>query len=472
MGSKNKTLTYKEIKDYINGKDGNGCKLLTTEEEFEIEKIKQGVRNSILKLKIKCRCSNTFITNINTFKTNNKKQCNECGYEITKNKNSLDYKDIKYFIEVKSNSGCKLLSEKYKNVNSNLKLQCGCGDIFYVTFDNFKNNNKRQCNKCGNRYYTDYESVKNFIEIDSLSSCKLLTPKNEYKDQKTKLKLQCKCGNPFITNFDTFKNSHQVCSECLSKIISFNLKIPYSEIKLNISKFECEIITKEQDYIDTKQNIEIRCKCGNIFVTCYNNFMTVGKNRCNECTRKALNKLEYDKIINIIQKDGKYKLLTSEFHDYKELLKIQCNTCNNIFYESLANFKSALIPCPKCRLDNLRKTIKRGEFSSAWRGGKTLENDLIRKSWQYKEWHKAVFERDDYTCQCCGQHGGKIEAHHIENFSNHEESRFDVNNGITLCKKCHSSNEIGSFHNVYGVYNNTKEQLEEYIILNNKNQKS
>ena len=82
---------------------------------------------------------------------------------------------------------------------------------------------------------------------------------------------------------------------------------------------------------------------------------------------------------------------------------------------------------------------------------------------EYKNWRKQVFERDNYTCQCCGEKTHNNEAHHIDNFADYEDKRFDVENGMTLCKQCHNPNQEGSFHNTYGTLHNNKEQLEEYI---------
>lgn len=71
------------------------------------------------------------------------------------------------------------------------------------------------------------------------------------------------------------------------------------------------------------------------------------------------------------------------------------------------------------------------------RGLHFLEKQNGRHCAEYKKWRKSVFERDDYTCQICGKKGCELNAHHIKSFSRYPNFRYDVSNGITLCKKCH-----------------------------------
>lgn len=101
-----------------------------------------------------------------------------------------------------------------------------------------------------------------------------------------------------------------------------------------------------------------------------------------------------------------------------------------------------------------------GENSPAYNHDKSLEERLNeRKYIEYYEWRKQVYEKDNYTCKCCGDDkGGNLVAHHILNYSEHDELRTDVNNGISLCKTCHKL-----FHDTYGYTNNNKEQLTEFL---------
>jgi len=91
--------------------------------------------------------------------------------------------------------------------------------------------------------------------------------------------------------------------------------------------------------------------------------------------------------------------------------------------------------------DELRKSrhfaLQKGKDHWNWKGGITPERMKVRRSRAYSDWRRAVFSRDGYVCQQCGQHGGKLNAHHIERFADNTSRRLDVNNGITLCEKCH-----------------------------------
>lgn len=90
-------------------------------------------------------------------------------------------------------------------------------------------------------------------------------------------------------------------------------------------------------------------------------------------------------------------------------------------------------------------------------------NALLRNCSDYREWRRSVFKRDNYTCQCCDKRSGKLNAHHILNWSDNVDLRYDIDNGITLCEECHLIKYPNSFHSIYGEKNNTREQLDEYI---------
>lgn len=58
---------------------------------------------------------------------------------------------------------------------------------------------------------------------------------------------------------------------------------------------------------------------------------------------------------------------------------------------------------------------------------------------QYKKWRLDVYKRDKFKCQWPGCSASKkgLNAHHIKTWADFPGLRFEVNNGITLCKLHH-----------------------------------
>lgn len=159
-------------------------------------------------------------------------------------------------------------------------------------------------------------------------------------------------------------------------------------------------------------------------------------------------------------KTGKYQ---------KSLKKIKCKNCGKLFnprnyrikncskkcgylYRSktykptkktlkkLSEIRSGIKRTKKWR-DNISKSLK-GEKNGSWRGGITKIRNRKRDLRKQRRWREKIFARDNYTCQECGQIGGKLEAHHIIPFWANKETRYLIENGITLCKSCHKKETI------------------------------
>ena len=101
------------------------------------------------------------------------------------------------------------------------------------------------------------------------------------------------------------------------------------------------------------------------------------------------------------------------------------------------------------------------------RSKKYYEAEIARNSTKNSERRKKVFERDGYSCCITGKKGGKLEVHHIFNFTDYPHLRFLLDNGITMDRDIHAE-----FHKLYGKKHNNLDQLLEFIknekINNNK----
>jgi 5-methylcytosine-specific restriction endonuclease McrA len=123
----------------------------------------------------------------------------------------------------------------------------------------------------------------------------------------------------------------------------------------------------------------------------------------------------------------------------KEQYKIRIPNLVNQF---MAIFLGKKIYRKPGRVMSLETRIKmskanRGDKCYRWKGGITNKNKSVRNTIEFRLWREAVFARDNWTCQECGERGCYLEAHHIKSFASHPELRFAIDNGLTLCLECH-----------------------------------
>ncbi len=107
----------------------------------------------------------------------------------------------------------------------------------------------------------------------------------------------------------------------------------------------------------------------------------------------------------------------------------------------------------------MKISAKRGEESPNWKPELTQsERDRHRDNSKNKQWKKDILKKYNHQCVKCGS-SQDLNTHHIESYFTNKDSRWDIDNGIVLCRKHHRE-----FHAKYGKTNTTKEQLEEYLI--------
>lgn len=143
-----------------------------------------------------------------------------------------------------------------------------------------------------------------------------------------------------------------------------------------------------------------------------------------------------------------------------------CDYCGKEFKRAKSQFNGKYNTyCSRECQHKALSILYSGKNSPNYNHNKTLEERLVQRKYvEYYEWRRYIYEKDNYTCRCCGDSkGGNLVAHHILNYSEHDELKTDIKNGITLCKTCHKD-----FHDTYGYKNNNEEQLNEYIYIKNQ----
>ena len=211
-------------------------------------------------------------------------------------------------------------------------------------------------------------------------------------------------------------------------------------------QFEKEGYTLLSDtYTDCEQRLKYICPEKHVGQVCWDSWQQ--GNRCAECA--GLKKLTIDFIKKEFEKEG-YTLLTKNYKNNKQRLKFVCPKRHKYFIKY--NSWQQGHRCRICAVEG-----GRGENSARWNPNLTERERQKKRSLLpvNGEWAYIVKERDSFTCQICGDNrGGNLVSHHLESYKNNPSLRTVLDNGITLCRKCHKK-----FHSIYGYGNNTKEQF-------------
>ena len=181
-----KKLTYQDVKQYV---ESFGYILLSNEYNP--------------KEKILVQCDKGHIYEVKFYSFKNGSRCPKCKSEKQREMFSFNYDYVKEYIE---NFGYELLSEEYVNNRTKLLIQCDKGHIYETTFDNFKSG--RRCRRCSGSNKHTIEEIRGFL---LQFNYELLS--DDYKDNKTKLKMKCPEGHIIELKFNHFQSGIR-CSKC------------------------------------------------------------------------------------------------------------------------------------------------------------------------------------------------------------------------------------------------------------------
>lgn len=269
-----------------------------------------------------------------------------------------------------------------------------------------------------------------------------------YKNEDTYLTYTCKCGIVDTKKFSAFKRSPH-CRECYKENMSKKMALSLVEVEKHFKDQGCILLSKS--YKNAWQYLDYICICGNKSKIQYANF--VKGVRCKGCPSKRKYTEQNLKVI-IENFNGKYISQTGIDIDDRVRFICHCGNDSDKSIRSLVETKR----CNKCSHESFIDKVS-GENNSNWNYELTNEQREENRDFpEYQQWRRSVFERDNYTCQCCKKKGITLNAHHKDGYHWCVERRLDVDNGITLCDDCHKD-----FHRVYGVRNNTEIEITNYL---------
>lgn len=237
-------------------------------------------------------------------------------------------------------SGGELL-EEYKNNSTKINIKCKCGNIFSVSFANYKDKNIRICKECSGSIIT-YEIA---TKLATENKCVLLTCKEDF-NTKDILTYKCECGDIFNKNYGAFKRTPR-CRKCSSD----KIRLDFEYVKKYVLDNGNGTILLSTEYKTMHDKMEFMCSCGEVYITSLSEFKNANKITCNKCGRgRTAEKLKLS--TNDIEQyllDNKYACrLISEYNGYYDKIDLQCE-CGNAFTTTFASLRKTYGVCVDCR---------------------------------------------------------------------------------------------------------------------------
>lgn len=318
------------------------------------------------------------------------------------------YEQVKYFVEVESNSGCKLLSKEYQNNTTKMKFQCKCGEMFETTFRCFKNRDKRQCNQCVRINSSQKQSFNIGYIKNQFKKQGYIPLFNSYNNATEKLLIKDKNNYRLLLSYDKLKQQRRP--------LRFSISNPYTIENihnfLQINNIKYKLLSKI--FVSSKNSKLLwKCNKGHIFKCTWDKFAQ--GTRCPICfgNQKKTTAQFKKEIYELV---GEEYTVLGIYTGANNHILMQHNKCNTQYYVTPANILHNDRRCPTCNeskgenkirdmLNSYNQYFNR-EFSFDDLKG---EHDLLRFDF-------AIFEDKEKTkLKCLIEYDG--EFHYKKHFN-------------------------------------------------------
>ena len=271
-------------------------------------------------------------------------------------------------------------------------------------------------------------------------------PKNSNK----KIRVECDLCHEirFVFANQFFKRKTDLCRKCylLSRIELIEVGSIFNRWKV------------KEDLLNG--SVLCECKCGTERIV-EKSSLICGRSKSCGCITKERNKSRKI-IIPIDTRFHRLVVIGESEKSGKSTCKCDCGTIKDCDNGNLFNGNSKSCGCYQKEIasDRFKELSKnqKGKNHPNWKGGISHERELFDTQKETKDWKKTIYIRDNFTCVSCNQIGYELNVHHIKPYSLFPDLRLDLDNGITLCEKCHRD-----FHKKYGRKNIGLKELNEFL---------
>ncbi len=230
-----------------------------------------------------------------------------------------------------------------------------------------------------------------------------------------------------------------------------------------MATLEGTIINESEDFIDSltygsSKYVSISCPdCGKERQRRYSRVVSIGHTFCDSCSKKRRGS-----ALLIGKSIGRLTVVSYAPDHISEgkrrtMMNCICECGEHVIVRASHLSTQVTLSCGCLFLEKIT-----GTSNTNYNHNLTEEERLqSRRRPKQDSWSRKVRKRDNYTCQVCGSQENLL-AHHLDSYSSNKELRYDVGNGITICRECHLD-----FHkNFMGNYKTpcTAEDFDKYLI--------
>ena len=273
----------------------------------------------------------------------------------------------------------------------------------------------------------------------------------EYNLKSKKFTYICSLGHRGSTRLDHWRRGVR-CSTC-----SGNKKLTFEQVKYKIESDGYTLLSTE--YINSESYLFVRCPEGHEYEVKYNNWVT--GYRCAKCFyiknsgkgnpnyQGGVTKTNLPLYNTFASKLENYQKVYKINKNNLELLGVECAHCKKVFVPTRYSVSMRLLAINGTHTgdsnlycsSNCKNNCSTYKQVKYYKYNKPNKNNRIDQ----ENWAKLIKERDSYVCQKCGIKEDIMYAHHIDPIILNPIESLDLDNGLTLCKKCHKEvhSELG-----------------------------
>jgi len=320
----------------------------------------------------------------------------------------------------------------YKNAKIKVKIICHEHGVFEQRPGSHLSGNG--CPKCSviNSKEKQRYTVDQFIEkAKTVHGDRYNYKFVDYKNNHIKVMIVC----PVHGIFEQIPNGHlqgQGCSKCKGGIKLTTEQFIKKARAVHGDKYDYSLV----EYKNAKTKIKIICPIHGIFEQTPDSHLHGAG--CSKCRQSTFIPAKY----NIYQPQLEpYGIKCRRDKEDQNILEVKCMYCDRWYKPSrqLVQHKIGTINGKESGEQNLYCSDECKKACPTYKQVKYPKDYKINTSREVQpELRKLVLKRDNYTCQKCNTTNTELHCHHYEGIEANPVESADIDQCITLCKRCHN----------------------------------